>query len=191
MYKRSSQFIVAACLAVLGGPSASRAQQPAVTDAFTLATAEYAQLHRRIENMLGGLSLTAVPADVVTNVSAMSTAIRAERANARPGDFFTPPLAADLRRQIAAALAANGLTAADVAADEIPEGVSRQSLRLVVGGPFPWLVGSTTLPCLIAALPPLPPELQYRFVFRDLALVDVHANMVVDILPDALPATEF
>ena len=46
----------------------------------------------------------------------------------------------------------------------------------------------------LAAAPPVPPlprELQYRFLFRDLALVDVHANLVVDILPDALGATEF
>jgi hypothetical protein len=35
--------------------------------------------------------------------------------------------------------------------------------------------------------PALPPELAYRFVGRDLVLVDVHANLVVDILDLALP----
>jgi hypothetical protein len=41
-------------------------------------------------------------------------------------------------------------------------------------------------PCVIQALPPLPPELQYRIVGDDLFLVDVHASLIVDILPGAL-----
>jgi hypothetical protein len=47
------------------------------------------------------------------------------------------------------------------------------------------------LSCVLNVLPALPPELQYRFLFRDLALIDVHANLIVDILPEALAATEF
>ena len=43
-------------------------------------------------------------------------------------------------------------------------------------------------PALLAALPALPEELQFRFVGRDLVLVDVHADLVLDILKDALPA---
>jgi len=42
-------------------------------------------------------------------------------------------------------------------------------------------------PCIIEALPPLPDELQYRTLGRDLVLVDVHANLVLDILREALP----
>jgi hypothetical protein len=37
----------------------------------------------------------------------------------------------------------------------------------------------------------LPAELEYRFVGRDLVLVDSHAGLVVDVLPDALPAGDF
>jgi hypothetical protein len=43
-------------------------------------------------------------------------------------------------------------------------------------------------PCVLAALPALPPELQYRIVGDALALIDVHAGLVVDVLPDALRA---
>ena len=43
-------------------------------------------------------------------------------------------------------------------------------------------------PALRAVLPALPDELRYRFVDRDLVLLDVHADLVVDILRDALPA---
>ena len=42
-------------------------------------------------------------------------------------------------------------------------------------------------PGFLWTLPALPEELQYRFVGRDLILLDVHANLVVDILRDAIP----
>ena len=41
-------------------------------------------------------------------------------------------------------------------------------------------------PCVLAALPELPQELQYRFLGRDLLLVDIGANLIVDILPAAV-----
>ncbi len=40
-------------------------------------------------------------------------------------------------------------------------------------------------PLLIAALPPLPPELEYRFIGQSLVLWDVHANLIVDFMPGA------
>jgi hypothetical protein len=42
-------------------------------------------------------------------------------------------------------------------------------------------------PALLQVLPPLPRELEYRFVDRDLVLIDIHADLVVDILKEALP----
>ena len=42
-------------------------------------------------------------------------------------------------------------------------------------------------PSLLMALPQLPRELDYRIVGRDLVLHDVNADLVVDIIPNALP----
>jgi len=39
-------------------------------------------------------------------------------------------------------------------------------------------------------LPELPEELQFRFVERDLVLVDIDADLVIDVLPDAVPPSE-
>jgi hypothetical protein len=36
-------------------------------------------------------------------------------------------------------------------------------------------------------LPELPEELEYRFAGRDLVLIDIHAELVVDVLRRALP----
>lgn len=52
---------------------------------------------------------------------------------------------------------------------------------------FPWSLGAAMPPCILAAYPRLPPVLQYRFVGRDLLIIDIGSGLVVDILPDAIP----
>jgi hypothetical protein len=44
-------------------------------------------------------------------------------------------------------------------------------------------------PSVLCSLPALPEELQFRFWDRSLLLWDYHANLIVDILPNALPST--
>ena len=48
---------------------------------------------------------------------------------------------------------------------------------------------STVPPTLLEKLPKLPSELEYRFVGRTLILRDREANMIVDYLKEAVPAT--
>ena len=91
-------------------------------------------------------------------------------AGARQGDLFTPVVLVALRARIDRALRAHAHTAADVHAAELAKGFD---LALP--------------PCILAALPPLPSELEYRIVGRDLILFDPHASLVVDSLPRAVP----
>jgi hypothetical protein len=46
---------------------------------------------------------------------------------------------------------------------------------------------TTTPPTLMLKLPELPPELAYMFVGRDLVLKDNRAELVVDLITNALP----
>ena len=73
------------------------------------------------------------------------------------------------------------LTIADLEPEDLRGGVA----PLAVNGDMPWRFSSAVPACIVEALPPLPPELQYRFVGPDLVLVDVHASLIVDILRDA------
>jgi hypothetical protein len=59
----------------------------------------------------------------------------------------------------------------------------------VVNGKFSWDNATPTPLCFLAVLPELPNFLQYRFVGRDLVLVDIEADLIVDVLPRALPFT--
>jgi hypothetical protein len=44
----------------------------------------------------------------------------------------------------------------------------------------------TVPPNLLASLPPLPKDLEYRIVGNDLILRDVHANVIIDFIPMAI-----
>jgi hypothetical protein len=48
----------------------------------------------------------------------------------------------------------------------------------------------STPPTLLSNLPKLPPELEYRIVGQELVLLDTKANLIVDLLPDALPGPQ-
>ncbi len=154
--------------------------------AFARAADNYAFMHRRLERRLPVVEVNANPETIRRAIDAMATAVRAARPDARQGEMFNPLVLVAIRTRIARALRAHGMTAADVRAAELAEGVDSSAVTLKVNGAFPWLIGTAMVPCVIEALPPLPPELQYRIVGRDLVLLDVHAGLVVDILPLAL-----
>lgn len=163
----------------------SLSPSPAVVQ-FIAAAQDYAALHHRIENGIAPLPMNARPEAIELYLRTMTDAMRAARADARQGDFFTPALAAELRVAINSALLEHGFTAADVRNTEDVEGVDLPRVTLRINGTFPWNVGASMFPCMINALPPLPPELQYRIVGNDLLLIDVHASLILDILPRAL-----
>jgi hypothetical protein len=189
--RRRAAAPLAAALAVVavlaGGVPA--AGQPVTSDAeiqFVAATQSYASMHRRLETLLGPIEINSDMARIDRAVLALATAITAERPNAARGDFFSPALAGELRARIAAALAEDDLTANDLRAAEAGDGVDPSLVTLRVNGPFPWGYSSGMFKCLIDALPPLPTELQYRIVGDTLVLIDVHASLIVDLLPSAL-----
>ena len=160
-------------------------ESPAV-GAFISATRDYAALHHRIERQLPSLEITSSAETIRRAVEAMANAMRAARPDAKQGDLFTPALASEFRGRIHAALLEHGFTAEDIRFAEWLDGINPSTARLAVNGTFPWAYGSAMFPCLIEALPPLPPELQYRIVGNTLVLIDTHASLIVDLLPHAL-----
>jgi hypothetical protein len=164
-------------------------QSPAVRQ-FMNATHDYAVVHRQLESRLPRLELTSHPEELYRAVQAMTAAVRAARPAARPGDLFTDTIASELRARMAAALEANGLTPADLHDTEADEVIGTAVPPLQVNGLFPWRFATDMPPCLLGALPPLPPELQYRIVGNMLVLVDLHADLIVDLLPHALAEAE-
>jgi len=171
--------------AVAGFAGAGLPDEPAPLQQFKAAIGEYITLHRQLEQQLPPFDVTTEAQQIFESSNAMAAAIQTARAGAHQGDIFGSHVAAYLRTRISEALTAHGFLPEEVISSTLEEADEAVALP-AVNGRFPWGRGAIMWPCIIEALPQLPAELQYRIVGRDLVLVDTHADLVVDILRDAV-----
>ena len=169
----------------VGGSAGTPDAERTTLRQFNVSIQQYVQLHRQIERQLPPLLARSDAQEILESSNAMASALQMIRADAREGNIFTPAVASLLRSRIAEALDARGFTAEQLIAASIEEADEEAPLP-AVNGRFPWRRGAPMWPCVLNALPTLPDELQYRVVARDLVLIDVHANLVVDILRNAV-----
>jgi hypothetical protein len=158
-----------------------------VLDTFNVQVAIYLRQQDVVKRQLAMEWLFVDPEDLFNAIQSLQAGIRAARPDARPGAFFTPAVSTLVRARLQQRLVVCGYTVEEVRAflnEERFPGAPEPR----VNRPFPWTVGSAMWPTLLAVLPPLPPQLQYRFVDRDLVLIDIDADLVVDVLRNALPA---
>jgi hypothetical protein len=153
---------------------------------FHRAIHAYLDVHRRAERSLPPLRPTSDWMEITRAIEARAAAIRSARPTAAEGDLFDPETSEVIRGRIRAVLRQRGDGLAGLLENTDEESTSG-AMRPVVNGRFPWARGAMMPPDILHVLPPLPEELQYRLVDRDLVLIDMHADLVVDILPGALP----
>jgi hypothetical protein len=154
---------------------------------FNAAVDRYVALHRRVEHRLPPERMFEDVEEMFAARAALRSAILDARPNAAPGNVFTPRVAPVIVELLDRTIADSGYEPEEVLAainEERPPGLADP----VVNGEFPWAIGSAMWPIFLRVLPTLPEELEYRFSDRDLVLIDIHANLVVDILENALPA---
>lgn len=169
--------------ALPGALSGQQATDP-VRHTFLQRVDDYVALHRRLEAPLPPQKVTGDVEALFAPRHALAKAIRAARPNARQGEIFSPAVARYFRMIIADALREGGIP--DMLAIVEDENDVRVVAR--VNGDYPAGASISLMPpCLLAALPPLPEELEYRFLGRDLILRDVHAGLIVDVVTRAIP----
>jgi hypothetical protein len=183
---RGSQRTVAALLVVaLGVGCAGRGRGARATDPmadFDARVRAYAALHRRLEHDLPQLAPAADGAAIEGRRKALAAKLR-DTAGPPGGPIFTPPIGAAFRERLAAVTTgASGRNVRGSILDDNPAGIP-----VTAFAPYPATVLSTVPKPVLDVLPPLPEEVEYRFVGRALILRDVCANFVVDVLPDAFP----
>lgn len=151
---------------------------------FTKRAQEYLELHQKAVGQLPRLSKETTPEEIDKHQRALARAIQQMRPNAKPGDIFTRDVRAYLRRQLERVFAGpEGRKLEATIMDENPG-----PIRLRVNGRYPDTVPLATMPPqVLAALPKLPDELEFRFIGDRLILLDVPAHLVVDFIEDALP----
>ena len=165
---------------------------PEAATEFNRSVAQYVALHKRAEHNLPTLKPKSTPSEIAARNERLAQAIQASRADAQQGNIFTPAVQAYFLRVLQTELKGKGGKAARATArDGNPKG-PEHPVKVVVeaNARYPKEAPVSTMPpTLLLRLPQLPKEVEYRFVGRDLILLDVSANLIVDFIPNAVPQT--
>jgi hypothetical protein len=153
---------------------------------YLRAVGEYLALRERLFAPLPPLEVSDNWETIHNAVEARTHALRRARVNARNGDIFNVAVAELFRSQIRRVMDEAGYDAGRLLREMTDDGEQWQPAE--ANGRFSWTTACATPPFVLAALPPLPDQLQYRFVGLDLALIDTDASYIVDVLRDALAA---
>jgi hypothetical protein len=168
-------------------PASSAGAQP--SDARTVAAfnerlKSYQELHDKLERTLPPLPTEADPKVIDKHQRAMEALLKQHRSAARRGDLFAPDMERLIRRLFAQIF--KGTEGAKLKATIMDENPT--SIKLAVNGRYPDEVPLSTMPPqVLAMLPKLPEELEYRFIGHRLILLDVHSHTVADYIENALP----
>ena len=190
---RSIALLVVCIFAAAGALAGQNAAQikeqtddAAALEKFTVSVDGYLTLRRSIEKKLPALkNKEELPEMIAAHQQALARKIREGRPNAKPGDIFSRDVREAFRHLILSVFQ-DPKTA--VVNSTVQQQKTAQEVSLRVNGVYPDAVAETTFPpALLQKLPQLPEELAYRIAGHDLVLVDIKANLVVDLFHEALP----
>ncbi|MFN2510809.1 MAG: hypothetical protein ABR568_05120 [Pyrinomonadaceae bacterium] len=187
----SAWIAIAAADVAMAKTLQSQIAQPAVTKqekkmlaAFDRHVKDYLKQRERVKAKLAPLSKEATPEEIAAYQKRFVESLRAMRAGTKPGYIFNPQ-AAEYFRTVAKT---------DVPERDKPEirqtilEADTKGVPLKVNYPYPETKELTQIPpTLLLRLPELPKEVKYRYVGRNLLLVDTDNNLIIDYMINALP----
>jgi hypothetical protein len=144
----------------------------------------YLKIHQTADARVPSLKETSDPKEVAQREQALADEIRVQRAGAQQGDVFTPSAAKEIGAIVAEDFNGRPLGDQKAILVEVPVKVPP-----AINTDYPTTLPLATVPPgLLQKLPTLPEELEYRFLGRHLILRDIKANLIVDFIPDVVPA---
>lgn len=165
-------------------PQVSAAHKQAIAT-FEQHVKEYVTLREGLEDKLPKLPADSKPEQIEAHKATFQNTVRTARGGAKQGDIFSPDIAEYIRLTIR---------------DEY-KGQERQELRekvvveaetkavpLRVNYPYPESEELMDMsPALLLRLPQLPKQVKYRFVGKNLLLVDRENGLIIDYMLNAVP----
>jgi hypothetical protein len=143
----------------------------------------YLDLRTSLGKKLEPLSPTASAADLQGRQHALATALRDARRTAKQGDVIPPEVQAQIKQTIREDFKQRTPAAKRAALEEVPQGPLPG-----INQTYPEQAALPTVPpLLLANLPRLPDNLQYRYFGQHLVLLDGDTEIVVDYIPNAIP----
>jgi hypothetical protein len=167
-----------------GPPVQSTSDEQALQD-FQKRVDAYVALHRKIEATLPHLPKEATPKQIDTNERLFGKQLAETRAGAKQGDLFSPAVQQIVRTHLTRMFA--GKDGANLKASVMDEN-PLVNVKIAVNERYPDEVPLSTMPPeVLGLLPKMPEELEYRFVGRHLVIMDPHAHMIADFIPNVVP----
>jgi len=151
---------------------------------FEAAIADYLAMRRRLLNEIPPPVPNSTSLQLNSASDALAGAIQRSRQGASVGDLFVPPVTPVFKRTVDDAVRTAKLKEVLAAIDDDEPVVREPKIHLR----FPGAAQMATMPpSLLAVLPRLPKELEYRIIGRFLVLRDIDAALIVDYIPDLIP----
>lgn len=152
--------------------------------AFENRVKAYMKLRDRIKAKLPKLSKDSTPEQIESYRKSFEAQVRAARAGVKNGDIFRAGVATYIRKTLRTEF--QGKDRAELR--DIAFEAETQGVPLRVNYPYPEKNELSEMPAtLLIKLPQLPKEVRYRFVGRNMLLVDRDNNLIIDYMVDALP----
>lgn len=150
-----------------------------VLDDFSARMSRYAELRSELEKALPPVRVTNDPGEIRSAQRALAKKIRTLRAGAHEGDMLTAATGVEVKKVLCIEM--NAETWETIMDDNPGEFSSHVNDSYPEKRPL-----STVPPNILARLPKLPHDVQYRFLGRHLILHDTRANLILDRLPYAI-----
>ena len=170
--------------AALAEPAVVSPADKAAIESFQKQVKEYIALRNKARENAPKLSKDSTPEQIQAYRTALELSLRNARPNAKRGEFFLPATADYIRRTLKTEFQGKDRK-------ELRENIfetETQGVVLRVNYPYAQTAELSEMPAtLLTKLPQLPKELRYRFVGRNMLLVDRESDLIIDFMPDALP----
>ena len=199
---RANSLVVLSMAAALVAPSlvghalaqeqgkASQADQKVNPEALVLVDfakriEKYLDVRKQAVKEAPSLKETSDASQIKAAEDTLAQAIRTARATAQPGDIFTPEIRDRFRHLLYPELKGEaGKNAKEILKDDAPP---TTAVAFKINAKYPDGTPLPTVPAaLLANLPTLPKELEYRIIGTHLILRDTRANIIVDYMRDVI-----
>jgi hypothetical protein len=164
-------------------PPVSAAEKRTIV-AFENSVKAYVKLRNTVKAKLPKLSKDSTPEQIESYRKSFAEQMRAARTGAKNGALFRAGIASYIRKTLRTEF--QGKDRAELRKTIFDEETAGIPLR--VNYPYPETKEFAEMPAtLLTKLPQIAKELRYRFVGKNLLLVDRDNNLIVDYMVDALP----
>lgn len=181
-------LVISLCSLLALGQQPAVNQDSAILADFSRRVSDYVKQRTDADAGVPAMKQSNSTHDIVHREHEVAEKIQQARAQAKQGDLFTPQIADVFKHLISESLKADEGTQIKKSlrhAEPVKDVSARVNRRYPRGVPL-----QSMPPSLLQNLPELPKDLDYRIINHDLILRDVQSNLVVDILPSAIAASQ-